>query len=146
MIDQQKRRFRTGDHRVSLILLVLTLDSTRKFVVKVQLQNLRETSLASYTSYLTIGYVLCGFRSWRFSTYSTSSNGRPKNEFITNSCTRLSILRASADFCIIKGMGRLQQGQGQVVACSGIKKDGSLRDISNGIGITERTSVDSTST
>jgi DNA damage-binding protein 1 len=41
------------------------------------------------------------------------------------------------DFCVVD-LDR--QGQGQVVTCSGALKDGSLRCVRNGIGITEQAS------
>lgn len=41
------------------------------------------------------------------------------------------------DFCIVD---LEQQGQGQVVTCSGALKDGSLRIVRNGIGINEQVS------
>jgi DNA damage-binding protein 1 len=42
------------------------------------------------------------------------------------------------DFCVVD----LEQGQGQVISCSGTGKDGSLRIIRNGIGIEEHSSID----
>ncbi|KNC70863.1 hypothetical protein SARC_16605, partial [Sphaeroforma arctica JP610] len=39
-------------------------------------------------------------------------------------------------------LDRDRQGQGQIVTCSGVNKDGSLRVIRNGIGIYEHAAVD----
>jgi hypothetical protein len=43
------------------------------------------------------------------------------------------------DLCVVD---LERQGQGQVVTCSGVQKDGSLRIVRNGIGINEQASVE----
>ncbi len=142
MIDQQGSRFLMGDHRGNLILLVLSLDPSGKFVEKLQLQNLGETSVATCISYLDNGYVYIGSESGDSQLIRLQAMADPKTNSYLTVVQSYPHLGPITDFCIVKGMGYLRQGQGQVVTCSGMGKDGSLRVIRNGIGITEQASAD----
>lgn len=141
-IDAAGTRFLLGDHKGNLILLVLSLTKNGKFVSKLQLQTLGETSITSCISYLDNGYVFVGSDHGDSQLIKLQPIPDPKNGSHINIVDSYTHLGPITDFCIVKGMGYLRQGQGQVVTCSGIGKDGSLRIIRNGIGITEQASAD----
>jgi len=141
-IDAAGTRFLLGDHKGNLILLVLSLSNNGKYVSKLQLQTLGETSITSCISYLDNGYVFVGSDHGDSQLIKLQPKPNPKNGSHINIRKNYNHLGPITDFCIVKGSGYLRQGQGQVVTCSGIGKDGSLRIIRNGIGITEQASAD----
>lgn len=96
-----------------------------------EIQYLGITSISSCISYLDNSYVFIGSESGD----SQLIKLKEKIE-IVNSFTNIGPI---VDFILID-MER--HGQCQMVTCSGIKKDGSLRVIRNGIGIEEQANIE----
>eukprot|EP00171_Calliarthron_tuberculosum_P013989 IDg13989t1 len=120
------------------------MDSTivKAVVSKLQLQTLGEVSVPSCISYLDNGYVYIGSEEGDSQLIKLQITPDPKTGSHLSVVQKYPHLGPITDFCMVKGMGYLRQGQGQVVTCSGIGKDGSLRIIRNGIGISEQASAD----
>ena len=135
-IDADGSRYLLGDHDGTLYLLVVIHDTRN--VTSLKLERLGETSIASTLSYLDNGVVYVG------STFGNSQlvklhiepgidkDGNPTYVEILEEFTNLGPI---VDFAVVD---LERHGQGQVVTCSGVHKDGSLRVVRNGIGIDER--------
>lgn len=141
-IDSEGTRYLVGDHKGQLMMLMLVTDPSERSVTQLKVEKLGETSAACSISYLDSGFVFIGSKTGdsqlvRLSTQRNTETGSYVE--VVQSYTHLGPI---VDFCIVKGMGYLRQGQGQVVTCSGLAKDGSLRVIRNGIGISELGTVE----
>lgn len=137
-IDDQGTRYLVGDHKGQLSILLLVTENN--VVKRIKMEILGETSMASCISYLDSSFVFIG------SSKGDSQLVRLRRDRNEETGTFVEIVQTYPhlgpilDFCIVKGMGYLRHGQGQVVTCSGVGKDGSLRIIRNGIGISEHAS------
>lgn len=137
-VDTDGSRFLFGDIRGHLYILLLEHDSENNKITGLKLERLGVTSIPSSISYLDNGVIYVG------SQYGDSQliklNPEPDEEGshieILDTFTNLGPI---ADFCVVD---LERQGQGQIVTCSGAFKDGSLRIIRNGIGITEQASIE----
>lgn len=141
-IDSDGTRFLLGDHRGQLMMLVLDVDREKKKVYHLRLETLGVTSVPSSISYLDNSYVYIGSDMGDSQLIKLSETRNLETKSYLEVALTHTNLGPIIDFCIIKGMGYLRQGQGQVVTCSGVAKDGSLRVIRNGIGISEQASVE----
>lgn len=140
-VDNEGRRYLMGDHKGQLMMLMIAVGQDG-LAEELRVETLGETSVASSISYLDSGFVYVG--SSTGDSQLVKLNTVPNRETgayldIVQNYTHLGPI---LDFCIVKGMGYLRQGQGQVVTCSGMGKDGSLRVIRNGIGISEEAYVE----
>jgi len=98
-----------------------------------------KTSAATAITYLDNAYVYIGAHYGdsqliRLASEAVghSANGLPEYLEILETYTNLGPI---TDFCVVD---LERQGQGQIVTCSGAKKDGSLRIVRNGVGINEQ--------
>lgn len=129
-------RYLAGDHKGQLMMLMICSDDGRK-CQRLKVEILGETSTAQCISYLDSGFAYIGSNNGDSQLVRLSTTPlHPSNSYVEVVQT-FPHLGPIVDFCVVKGMGHLRQGQGQVVTCSGIGKDGSLRIIRNGIGISE---------
>lgn len=140
-VDLDGSRFLLGDQQGKLMMLVLDLDRETAEVQALQVEQLGETSSAATVSYLDKGFVYIGsdFGDSQLIRLNTKQN--PETNSYVEIIQLFTGLGPITDFCVVQGVGYLRQGQGQLVTCSGAYKDGSLRVIRNGIGITEQASV-----
>lgn len=141
-IDDEGTRYLVGDHKGQLMMLMLVEGPSRAAVLQLKVDVLGETSAARSISYLDSGFVYIGSRSGDSQLIRLGRPGNSEMGSLVDVVQSYTHLGPVVDFCIVKGMGYLRQGQGQVVTCSGLAKDGSLRIIRNGIGISEQASVE----
>lgn len=139
-VDPDGTRYLIGDHKGQLMMLMLVKDTTPGVVKRLKVEQLGETSGASCISYLDSGFVFIGSSMGDSQLIRLSTTRLPETDSYVEVVQTYPHLGPIVDFCIVKGMGYLRQGQGQVVTCSGMGKDGSLRVIRNGIGISEHAS------
>lgn len=130
-IDKDGSRFLLGDHLG--ILYILFLKHSNSKVTDVKLEKVGETSIPKALCYLDNGVVFVGSAFGDSQLIQLRSESDEKGNFIEilDSFTNLGPI---VDFCVVD-LDR--QGQGQIVTCSGVGKDGSLRVIRNGVGINE---------
>lgn len=149
-VDADGSRFLLSDAAGVLHLLVLQNDGER--VVSLKLEPLGSTSIASVISYLDNGVAYVG------SAYGDSQLVRLHAQPVPvsedppdlssgdqNSTTFVEILETFPNLGPIVDMAVVdldRHGQGQVVTCSGVAKDGSLRVVRNGVGIQERAAAE----
>ena len=105
------------------------------------LESLGRTSAASTISYLDNGVVFVG------SSFGDSQLVRLLQQPVGDSQppSFLELVEAFANLGPIVDMAVVdldRQGQGQVVTCSGVQADGSLRIVRNGIGMIEQATVE----
>jgi len=136
MVDADGTRWLLGDHQGWLRVLVLTLGD-RNEVLSLSMEKLGRTSQASCISYMTDGKVFLG-SCFGDSQYLQLNTVADENGSFITELSRWPNLGPIADFAVID---LERQGQGQVVTCSGAYRDGSLRVVSNGIGINEQACV-----
>ncbi|KYR00793.1 UV-damaged DNA binding protein1 [Tieghemostelium lacteum] len=138
MVDKDGSRYLLGDQSGQLYLLLIKLDNQGN-VIEMHIELLGETSTASSISYLDNGVVYIG------SSQGDSQVIKLKTEKDTQTDSYLEILDTFEnigpiqDFCVVD---LEKQGQGQIITCSGIFKDGTLRIVRNGIGIAEQASIE----
>lgn len=137
-IDNEGTRYLVGDHKGQLMMLMLVTDSSDSSVSQLKVETLGETSAACSISYLDSGFVFIGSKTGDSQLIKLGTSPNPETGSLVEVAQSYMNLGPIIDFCIVKGMGYLRQGQGQVVTCSGLTKDGSLRIIRNGIGISEQ--------
>jgi len=107
--------------------------------VNLTIELLGETSIATNLCYLDAGIVFvashCGD--------SQLIRLLPEREEVTQSCVELldsyTNLGPITSMCVVDVD---KQGRGQLVTCSGARKDGSLRVVRNGVGMDDQCSVD----
>jgi DNA damage-binding protein 1 len=138
IVDLDGSRYLLSDITGTLHLLVL-VHSEQK-VVNLKLEQLGKTSVASTLSYLDNGVVFVGssYGDSQLIRLSQSSVNDEPNNYVEVLDTFVN-LGPIVDFSVAE---LEHQGQGQVVTCSGVYADGSLRVIRNGIGINEQASVE----
>ncbi|KFK28706.1 hypothetical protein AALP_AA7G036100 [Arabis alpina] len=135
-VDIDGSRYLLGDDTGLLHLLVIIHEKEK--VTGLQIELLGETSIASSISYLDNGVVFVGssYGDSQLIKLDTLPDAKGSYVQILESYVNLGPI---VDLCVVD---LERQGQGQVVTCSGAYKDGSLRVVSNGIGINEQASVE----
>lgn len=138
IVDPDGSRYLLSDITGTLHLLVLVHENQK--VVALKLEELGKTSVATTLSYLDNGVVFVGssFGDSQLIRLSSTRIGNEPNNYVEVLDTFVN-LGPIVDLCVVD---LEHQGQGQVVTCSGVYTDGSLRVIRNGIGINEQASVD----
>lgn len=139
-VDAEGKRYLIGDHKGQLMMLMLQTDEKTNEVRRLKVESLGETSSACCISYMDSGFAFIGSDTGDSQLIRLSTTPNPETKSYVEVVQSYTHLGPIVDFCIVKGMGSLRQGQGQVVTCSGVSKDGSLRVIRNGIGISEHAS------
>ena len=135
-VDDDGSRHLLSDASGGLYVLVLTKDASG--VQGLQLDLLGTTSAAAALSYLDNNVVFVG-STWGDSQLirlRTAPDAAGSYVEVLQSFPGLGPIQ---DFAVVD-MER--QGQGQVVTCSGVLKDGSLRVVRNGVGINEQATVE----
>ncbi|CAJ0931428.1 unnamed protein product, partial [Mesorhabditis belari] len=136
-IDSDGQRFLMGGKQGELMILVFDVDASQKIITDIKVEVLGRCSFAECLCYIDNGVVYVGSR------FGDSQLIR-LNQEPNSSGSFVSILDTFANVGPIRDMVLLEQenGQTQLLTCSGAFKDGSLRIIRNGIGIEEKASVD----
>lgn len=127
-IDAQGTRYLLGDYRGLLLVLVLNLENYK--VSNVMIDHLGTTSIPNSINYLDNGVVFVG------SLYGDSQLIKllpQKDAFGSN----IEILQSYTNIGPVVDMC-LVESRKQLVTCSGLFKDGSLRVVRSGIGIVEQ--------
>ena len=140
-IDADGSRFLLGDMAGHLYMLLLErgADADGPKITDLKLELLGETTIPESMTYLDNGYVYVGSRLGDSQLIKLNSEmDENTREYVTvvDSFTNLGPI---VDMVVVD---LERQGQGQLVTCSGVFKEGSLRIIRNGIGIHELASVD----
>ena len=135
-VDADGSRHLLADAAGTMYVLVMKKDASG--VQSLQLDSLGTTSAASTLSYLDNSVVFVG------STWGDSQliRLRPAPDAAGSFVEVLQSfpgLGPIVDFAVVD---LERQGQGQVVTCSGVLKDGSLRVVRNGVGINEQAAVE----
>ncbi|GAX83262.1 hypothetical protein CEUSTIGMA_g10688.t1 [Chlamydomonas eustigma] len=138
-IDADGSRYLLSDYLGNLYLMVLAHDRVTALGIKIEI--LGQTCIARSLSYLDDGVVFVGSRTGdsqliKLHAKFVPGSDPPSSVEVLDSYTNLGPI---VDFCVVDPEG---QGQGQVVTCSGVMGDGSLRVVRNGIGINEQASVE----
>ncbi|CAI4228082.1 unnamed protein product [Auanema sp. JU1783] len=135
-IDDNGQRFLLGDRFGNLCMIVLDLEENEHQVTNMKLELLGEISTPECLVYLDNGVIFVGSRFGDSQLIRLSTTPGAENSFIT-------ILESFINLAPIRDMTVIENdGQTQLITCSGCFKDGSLRVIRNGIGIEEAASVD----
>ncbi|KAF9999405.1 DNA damage-binding protein 1a, partial [Modicella reniformis] len=143
-VDDQGIRYLLGDHRGMLYILVLILEdspgssstqSNRSLqVVDLKFESLGTTSIPEAIVYLDNDHVFVGSHLGDSQLVLLHTEPDQNGEYLEVMETFTNIAPVT-DFEVVDLEG---QGQGQIVACSGAFKDGSLRIVRNGVGIDDR--------
>eukprot|EP01043_Picozoa_sp_COSAG02_P009327 COSAG02_NODE_314_length_24915_cov_18.575596_27_plen_1109_part_00 len=136
-VDPDGSRILVGDSQGFLYMLVL--EHTGGVVQNLSWEPLGQSSIASTLSYLDSGVVYVGSAQGdsQLIKLGPERDAETGNLFeIRETYTNLGPI---VDFCVVD-LDR--QGQCQLVTCSGTGKDGSLRQVRNGIGINETAEVE----
>jgi DNA damage-binding protein 1 len=139
-VDEDGSRILLGDHQGQLYLLMLLQDGLHR-VTGLALEILGRTSAASTISYLDNGVVFIGSTmgdSQLVRLHPQPVNTAQPTNFIETLET-FTNLGPIVDFCVVD---LERQGQGQLVTCSGVDADGSLRIVRNVIGMSEQATVE----
>ncbi|KAF9197041.1 DNA damage-binding protein 1a [Haplosporangium sp. Z 11] len=144
-VDDHGARYLLGDYKGKLYILVLNLtdlqasstssQSSRPLqVADLRLECLGTTSIPEAIVYLDNDHVFVGshFGDSQLVLLHTDADQHGEYLEVMETFTNIAPL---TDFEVVDLEG---QGQGQIVACSGAFKDGSLRIIRNGVGINDR--------
>ncbi|KAG0202400.1 DNA damage-binding protein 1a [Mortierella sp. GBA30] len=135
-------RYLIGDHKGMLHILVLILNdasgssSTRRSsqVVDLKFESLGTISIPEALVYLDNDHVFVGSHLGDSQLVLLHTEPDQQGEYVEVMETFTNIAPVT-DFDVVDLEG---QGQGQIVACSGAFKDGSLRIVRNGVGINDR--------
>ncbi|KAF9437707.1 DNA damage-binding protein 1a [Entomortierella beljakovae] len=143
-IDDQGIRYLLGDHNGVLYILVLILNnpsgpstsqpSHMEHVVDLKLEPLGTTSIPTSIVYLDNDHAFVGSHLGDSQLVLLHTEADQNGEYLEVMETFTNIAPVTS-FEVVDLEG---QGQGQVVACSGGFKDGSLRIVRNGVGINDR--------
>ncbi|KAF9175846.1 DNA damage-binding protein 1a, partial [Mortierella sp. AD010] len=143
-VDDQGIRYLLGDHKGMLYILVLILNNTsgtstsqsnRPFqVVDLKFEPLGTTSIPTAIVYLDNDHAFVGSHLGDSQLVLLHTEPDQNGEYLEVMETFTNIAPVT-DFEVVDLEG---QGQGQVVACAGGFKDGSLRIVRNGVGINDR--------
>ena len=135
-VDDDGSRHLLSDMSGGLYLLLLSKDASG--VQGLQLELLGTTSAAAALSYLDNNVVFVG-STWGDSQLIRLRPAPDAAGSFVEVLQSFAGLGPIQDFAVVD-MER--QGQGQVVTCSGVLKDGSLRVVRNGVGINEQATVE----
>ncbi|KAI8822007.1 DNA damage-binding protein 1a-like protein [Fimicolochytrium jonesii] len=129
MLDAEGTRYLLGDYTGQIWVVALTVENGQ--MKDVAIDPLGETSIPSAIAYLSHSYTFVGshFGDSQLVQLSQQPNGRGNFVEVVRDFQNLAPI---TDFCVVDVE---KQGQGQVVACCGGYKDGSLRVVRNGVGI-----------
>ncbi|KAK3842433.1 MAG: UV-damaged DNA binding protein 1 [Linnemannia gamsii] len=140
----QGNRYLLGDHKGMLYILVLecnnaagssSFSSTRSIPVSgLKLEALGTISIPEAIVYLDNDHAFVGSHLGDSQLIQLHENADEQGEYVEIMETFTNIAPVT-DFEVVDLEG---QGQGQIVACSGAFKDGSLRIVRNGVGINDR--------
>ena len=128
-------RILLGDARGRLYLCLLRDGSPPE----VHLEYLGDTSIATSIAYLDSGVVFVASSGGDSQLVKLADGGGPEAGAALSVLDVYENIGPITDMCV---MDMDRQGQGQLVTCSGLYKDGSLRVVRNGVGVTERASVE----
>ncbi|KAJ1972887.1 DNA damage-binding protein 1a [Dimargaris xerosporica] len=133
-IGDDDRRLLLGDDEGNLYVLVLLWNDQSGGLTDMKLERLGQTAIGSALVHLADGLVYIG------SHYGDSMLIQLATEAVTpgtyfRMLETFTNLAPITDFCVVDTD---KQGQGQVVACSGAYKEGSLRIIRNGVGVNQQ--------
>ncbi|KAJ1977860.1 DNA damage-binding protein 1a [Dimargaris verticillata] len=133
-IGTDDRRLLLGDDEGNLYVLVLLWNDKSGGLTDMKLERLGQTTIGSALVHLADGLVYIG------SHYGDSMLIQLTTEAVTpgtyfRTLETFTNLAPITDFCVVDTD---KQGQGQVVACSGAYKEGSLRIIRNGVGVNQQ--------
>ncbi|KAJ1968869.1 DNA damage-binding protein 1a [Dispira parvispora] len=132
--DQDDSRILLGDDEGNLYILILLRSPGSDVVSSLKLQRMGVTSIASALVHLEHGYVYVGSHYGDSQLIELTSQAVTPGNYL-KVINRYANLAPITDFCVVDVD---KQGQGQVVACCGGFKEGTLRVIRNGIGIREQ--------
>eukprot|EP00126_Sphaerothecum_destruens_P012593 Sdes_comp21582_c0_seq1m20185 len=135
-VDSDGSRYLLGDQNG--LLYVLLLSSLPNHRVDIKLEQLGTTSIASCLTYLDNGFVFVG-SCFGDSQLIRLNPERDENNSYVEIVDTFTNLGPIVDFAAVDFEN---QGQCQIVTCSGAFKDGSIRVIRNGIGINELASIE----
>lgn len=143
-IDPDGSRFLLGDMAGHLYMLLLVKDEnqtdTAGPVIKdLKLELLGEITIPESMTYLDNGYVYVGSRLGDSQLVRLNAEPDEATGSYVSVVDSFTNLGPIVDMVVVD---LERQGQGQLVTCSGVYKEGSLRIIRNGIGIHELASVD----
>ena len=141
-VDERGLKYLLGDHKGQLLLLNVQVSEGLEQVTGLQLQKLGTTSVSTTISYLDNGYVYVGSTSGDSQIVKLNNRRNIETGMFLEFVQSFTQLGPITDFCFVKGSKHAHQGQGQIVTCSGVLQDGSLRVVRNGIGISEQASVE----
>ncbi|KAK9843115.1 hypothetical protein WJX74_007214 [Apatococcus lobatus] len=139
-VDADGSRYILGDDMGALSLLILAHND--QSIVALKLEPIGRGTVPSSISYLDNGVVYLGSQRGdsqliRLHAQPVDTSQQPPSHVEVLE-THMS-LGPIVDFCVVDVE---RQGQGQVVTCSGVGTEGSLRIVRNGIGMIEQASVE----
>jgi len=136
-IDDDGSRYLIGDHAGRLSILALERKGDEVIALTVSLLGV--TSLASTISYIDNGYVYVGSAVGDSQLIRLITDPDPCTEHYFEVIETYTNLGPILDFVVVDPE---KHGQGQVVTCSGVLKDGSLRVIRNGISVSGEAEIE----
>ncbi|KAL1918136.1 uncharacterized protein VTP21DRAFT_3402 [Calcarisporiella thermophila] len=131
-VDEEGKRYLLGDGLGTLYLLNLLEHGSR--VENLEITQLGETSAASALVYIDNSVVFVGSHGGDSQLIRLRDRKGNDNSYVDILDTYTNLAPIS-DFCVVD---LERQGQGQIITCSGIYKDGTLRVIRNGVGINDQ--------
>ncbi len=155
-INADGTRYLLGDQNGNLLVLVLRTDAVGGKVTGLMLDNLGVTSIASTMNYLDNGVVFVGSvfgDSQLIKLHAPDNTSGGVDRAATTAVNSFDVLDTYTnigpivDMCLVDGDKQQLSGSNggggggshrQLVTCSGAYKDGSLRIVRSGIGITEQ--------
>lgn len=135
-VDADGSRYLLGDITGTLWLLALLCEGSS--VQGLKLEPLGQTSSPSALAYLDSGVLYVGSSTGDSQLVRLHSQADASGSYVEPLETFVG-LGPIVNFAVVD-LDR--QGQGQVVTCSGLMRDGSLRVVRNGIGINEQATVE----
>jgi DNA damage-binding protein 1 len=120
------------------VLHLLVIENVGGTVMGLKLQALGETSMASTLSYLDNGVVYVGSAAGNSQLVRLQAAPDETGSHVE----LLESFPGLGPICDFAVVDLERQGQCQVVTCSGLGKDGSLRVVRNGVGVNEQACVE----
>jgi len=135
-VDPDGTRWLLSDAAGTLYVLAIGL-TDRAEVTSLTLERLGQTVAASAICYLDNGVVYLGSSCADAVLLSLSTEAHEDGSYFSE-LARWENLGPIVDFAVLDPEG---QGQGQVVTCSGTRRDGSIRVVRSGVAFDERASL-----
>ena len=132
LVDEDGSRILVGDSLGFLYMLII--GQVDGLVTSLEWESLGQTSIPSTLSYLDSGTVYVGSACGDSQLIALTGQRDPGCGNYFSVRETYCNLGPIVDFCVVDVE---RQGQCQLVTCSGVSKDGSLRQVRNGIGINE---------